>query len=139
MKLLGVSHGIRGFVLPLGATINMDGTAIFQSVAAVFVAGLYGLELNLFQLAVIVAVVTVASVGTAGIPAAGTVMLGMVLQSIGLPLDGIALVMGIEVILDMARSMVNVMGDAVCAVAVSGKNRGPIDPHFAEHRHLHFK
>jgi len=128
LKLLGVSHSIRGFVLPLGATINMDGTAIFQSVSAVFVAGLYGLELDLLQQIVVVLVVTVASVGTAGIPAAGTVMLGMVLQSIGLPLEGIALVMGIEVVLDMGRSLVNTLGDAVCALAVSGHDRGPVDP-----------
>lgn len=117
---LGVSKRISSFVLPLGATINMDGTAIYQGVSVVFIAQFYGLDLSLFQLLTVVLTTVLASIGTAGVPGAGLIMLTMVLTSIGLPLEGIALIAGIDRILDMMRTTVNIVGDASAAVVVAG-------------------
>ena len=123
---LGARREVASFVLPLGATINMDGTAIYQGVCAVFIASCYGIELGLAEMATIVLTATLASIGTAGVPGAGMVMLAMVLQSVNIPVEGIALVAGIDRIFDMGRTTVNITGDAACAVIVSkledGKN-----------------
>ena len=116
---LGAKRDIASFVLPLGATINMDGTAIYQGVCAVFIASCYGIELTLPQMLTIVLTATLASIGTAGVPGSGMVMLAMVLQSVGLPVEGIALVAGIDRIFDMGRTVVNITGDAACTVIVS--------------------
>jgi len=118
-KNLGVPGQISSFALPLGATINMDGTALYQGVSTVFIAQVYGLGLNPMQQLTIVLTAVLASIGTAGTPAAGVITLAIVLKSIGVPLEGIALIMGVERILDMCRSMVNVTGDASCAVVVA--------------------
>lgn len=116
---LGASHPVRSFVLPLGATINMDGTAIYQGVCALFIANAYGIDLTLAQQLTIVLTCTLASIGTAGVPGAGTIMLSMVLSSVGLPVEGVSLVWGVDRVLDMARTTVNVMGDIACSVVVS--------------------
>ena len=116
---LGASKEVASFVLPLGATINMDGTAIYQGVCAIFIASCYGINLTLPQMITIVLTATLASVGTAGVPGAGMVMLAMVLASVGLPVDGIALVAGVDRIFDMGRTTLNITGDASCAVIVS--------------------
>jgi len=118
-KNLGVPGQIASFALPLGATINMDGTALYQGVSTVFIAQVYGLSLNPMQQLTIVLTAVLASIGTAGTPAAGVITLAIVLKSIGVPLEGIALIMGVERILDMCRSVVNVTGDASCAVVVA--------------------
>ena len=118
----GVSEGVSAFVLPLGATINMDGTALYQGVCALFVAQAFNVPLTLSMQLGIVLTATLASVGTAGVPGAGLIMLTMVLTSVGLPIEGIALVAGIDVILDAARTCLNVMGDtAVCAVVAASE------------------
>ncbi|MEG2019963.1 MAG: cation:dicarboxylase symporter family transporter, partial [Synergistaceae bacterium] len=111
------------FVLPLGATINMDGTAIYQGVCALFVAQAFGIELGLTAQIGILITATLASIGTAGVPGAGLIMLSMVLSSAGLPLEGIGLVAGIDVVLDMARTCANVTGD-MCVAAVVAKTEG---------------
>lgn len=116
---MGVSKPIASFVLPLGATINMDGTAIYQGVCALFIAQVYGIDLSIQQQIVIVLTTTLASVGTAGVPGAGVIMLTMVLQSVGLPIEGIALVAGIDRIFDMIRTAVNILGDITCSVVVA--------------------
>jgi len=107
----GVRKEVAGFVLPLGATINMDGTALYESVAAVFIANVYGVELSLPELLTIFLTATLASVGAAAIPGAGLVMLTLVLSSVGLPLEGVALVVAVDRLLDMLRTAVNVWGD----------------------------
>lgn len=116
---LGVSEKISSFVLPLGATINMDGTALYQGVCALFLAQVYGIDLTMGQMMTIILTATLGSIGTAGVPGAGFIMLTLVLQSVGLPLEGLALIAGIDRILDMARTSVNVVGDASCAVVVA--------------------
>ena len=116
---LGAKKEIASFVIPLGATINMDGTAIYQGVCAVFIAACFGIDLNLSQMITIVLTATLASIGTAGVPGSGMVMLAMVLQSVGLPVEGIALVAGVDRIFDMGRTVVNITGDASCAIVVS--------------------
>ena len=116
---LGTSREIASFILPLGATINMDGTAIYQGVCAIFIASCYGIHLTLPQMLIIIFTATLASIGTAGVPGAGMVMLAMVLTSVGLPVDGIALVAGVDRIFDMGRTTVNITGDASCCVIVS--------------------
>jgi len=118
-KNLGVPTQIASFALPLGATINMDGTALYQGVSAVFIAQFYGMGLTVPQQLTIVLTAVLASIGTAGTPMAGVITLAIVLKSIGVPLEGIALIMGVERILDMCRSVVNVTGDASCAVVVA--------------------
>ncbi|MEG2204971.1 MAG: dicarboxylate/amino acid:cation symporter, partial [Oscillospiraceae bacterium] len=115
----GVPMRIRAFVLPLGATVNMDGTAAFQGICALFIANAFGMPLSLGGQLQVVLAATLASIGTAGVPGAGTVMLGMVLQQVGLPVEGIALILGVDRILDMVRTMINITGDAACAIVVS--------------------
>ena len=115
---LGADKEISSFVLPLGATINMDGTAIYQGVCAIFIAQIFGIDLGINQQIMIILTATLASIGTAGVPGSGVIMLTMVLQSVGLPLEGIALVTGIDRILDMARTTVNITGDAACTMCV---------------------
>ena len=116
---LGVSPTISSFVQPLGATINMDGTALYQGVCALFVAQAYGIPLGFGAQLTILLTALLASIGTAGVPGAGLVMLTMVLTSVGLPLEGVALIAGVDRILDMARTSCNVTGDAACAVVVA--------------------
>ena len=118
VEKMGVSKEVSSFVLPLGATINMDGTAIYQGVCAIFIASCYGIQLTLPQMLTIILTATLASIGTAGVPGAGMVMLAMVLTSVGLPVDGIALVAGVDRIFDMGRTVVNITGDASCCVVV---------------------
>ena len=118
-KKMGVSKQISSFTIPLGATVNMDGTSIMQGVAVVFIAQVYGINLSPADLATVVVTATLASIGTAGIPSVGLVTLSMVLVSVGLPVEGIALIMGIDRILDMMRTAVNITGDAVCTTIVA--------------------
>lgn len=118
-KNLKVPKSISSFVQPLGATINMDGTAIMQGVATVFIAQVYDVELTLTALVIIVLTAVLASIGTAGVPGVGLIMLAMVLSSVNLPVEGIALIIGIDRLLDMARTAVNITGDAACAVIVA--------------------
>ncbi len=120
---LGADKEVTSFVLPLGATINMDGTAIYQGVCAVFIASCYGINLTFTQMLTIVLTATLSSIGTAGVPGAGMVMLAMVLESVGLPVEGIALVAGVDRIFDMGRTTVNITGDASCAIIVSELQR----------------
>ena len=120
---MGASREIASFVLPLGATINMDGTAIYQGVCAIFIAACYGINLTFPQMLTIVLTATLASIGTAGVPGSGMVMLAMVLTSVGLPVDGIALVAGVDRIFDMGRTVVNITGDASCTMIVSNLER----------------
>ena len=116
---LGADKDISSFVLPLGATINMDGTAIYQGVCAIFIASCFGISLTFGQMLTIVLTATLASIGTAGVPGAGMVMLAMVLQSVKLPVEGIALVAGVDRIFDMGRTTVNIVGDASCSIIVT--------------------
>ena len=120
-RAMGVPEEIASFVLPLGATINMNGTVIYHGVSAVFIAASYGVDLTGGQIVSIIVTSTLASVGTAGVPGAGVVMLAMVLASAGLPLDGIALVAGVDRIFDMGRTVVNISGDAAAAVVLAGR------------------
>jgi Na+/H+-dicarboxylate symporter len=122
-KNLGVSQGVAGFVLPVGATINMDGTAIYQGVLALFIAQAFGVDLNAGQYLMIILTATLASIGTAGVPGAGLIMLGLVLTSVGLPLEGVALIAGIDRILDMARTTVNVAGDLMTTTLVGSSEQ----------------
>ncbi|MBR1760656.1 MAG: dicarboxylate/amino acid:cation symporter [Schwartzia sp.] len=125
---LGVSREVTSFVLPLGATINMDGTALYMGVCSLFIANVFGIELTGGQMMMIVFTGTLASIGTAGVPGAGLIMLAMVLQSVGLPIEGLALVAGIDRVLDMFRTCLNITGDGAVAVAIdySEKQRGDI-------------
>ena len=123
---LGVSSKISSFTVPLGATINMDGTSIMQGVAVVFIADAYGIEITMGMLATVIATATLASIGTAGVPGVGLITLAMVLTSVGLPTEGVALIMGIDRIIDMLRTAVNVTGDAVCTTIVA-KQAGMVD------------
>lgn len=118
-KNLGVNEEVSSFVLPVGATINMDGTSLYQAVAAVFIAQALGLDLTIAQQLTIVLTATLASIGTAGVPGAGIIMLVIVLQAIQVPVEGIALILGVDRILDMLRTAVNVTGDAAVSVAVA--------------------
>lgn len=120
---MGAEPEISSFVLPLGATINMDGTAIYQAVCAVFIACCYGIDLTLGQMAMIVLTATLASVGTAGVSGAGMIMLSMVLMSVGLPVEGIAIIAGVDKLFDMGRTTLNITGDATAAMWVSKVER----------------
>ena len=120
---MGVENDISSFVLPLGATINMDGTAIYQAVCAVFIACCYGVDLTLGQMAMIVLTGTLASIGTAGVPGAGLIMLAMVLQSVNLPMEGLALVAGIDRVLDMFRTCLNITGDGAVAIVMDQEEK----------------
>lgn len=123
---LGINKEIAAFTIPLGATINMDGTAIMQGVATLFVAQVYGIELTFGMMLTVVLTATLASIGTAGVPGAGAIMLTLVLQSIGLPLEGIGLIMGVDRLVDMARTAINVTGDAVCT-SIIAKQEGELN------------
>lgn len=120
---IGVSRKVSSFTIPLGATINMDGTSIMQGVAVVFAAQAYGIELGIKGYITVIATATLASIGTAGIPSVGLVTLSMVFTSVGLPVEAIALIMGIDRILDMLRTAVNITGDAVCTTIVAYQNK----------------
>lgn len=120
---MGVSKKISSFTVPLGATINMDGTAIMQGVAVVFVAQAFGITLTPADYLTVIATATIASVGTAGIPSVGLVTLSMVFASVGLPVEGIGIIMGIDRVLDMARTAVNITGDAVCTTIIASQNK----------------
>ncbi len=117
---IGVSNGVTSFVLPLGATMHMDGTAIYQAVCATFIANACGVDLTLAQQLTIVLTAVFASVGTAGVPGSGFIMLTMVLNSVGLPIEAASLIAGIDRVLDMARTTVNVLGDSAVAIAIAG-------------------
>lgn len=123
-RRMGVKNGIASFTIPLGSTINMDGTAIMQGVATVFIAQAFGVDLALNDYLMVIVTATLASIGTAGVPGVGLIMLAMVLQQVGLPLEGIALIMGVDRLLDMIRTAVNITGDSVvtCIVAKSENN-----------------
>lgn len=123
---IGVSRKISSFTIPLGATINMDGTSIMQGVAVVFAAQAYGIHLGVGGYLTVIATATLASIGTAGIPSVGLVTLSMVFSAVGLPVEAIALIMGIDRILDMLRTAVNITGDAVCTTIVAHQN-GDLD------------
>ncbi len=124
---LGISENISSFVLPLGATINMDGTALYQGVAAVFIAQVYGIGLGFTDQLTIVLMATLASIGAAGVPGIGIITLAMVLETIGVPLEGIALILGVDRLLDMCRTVVNITGDSSCALIV-GKSENELRP-----------
>ena len=118
-KKIGVNKKISSFTIPLGATINMDGTAIMQGVAVIFVAQAFNIGLDFVDYLTVIATATLASIGTAGVPGVGLITLSMVFNSVGLPVEGIALIMGIDRILDMTRTAVNITGDAVCTTIVA--------------------
>ncbi|MEM0998331.1 MAG: cation:dicarboxylase symporter family transporter [Bacteroidota bacterium] len=122
-KNLNVSNEVSSFVLPLGATINMDGTALYQGVAAIFIAQVYGIDLSFTSQLIMVLTATLASVGAAGVPGAGMITLAVVLGTAGIPIEGIALIFGLDRILDMFRTMINIIGDITCA-AVLAKSEG---------------
>ena len=119
LEEMGVDRKISSFTIPLGATVNMDGTAIMQGVAVIFISNAYGITLSPTDFLTVILTSTIASVGTAGIPSVGLVTLSMVLESVGLPVEGIAIIMGIDRILDMARTTVNLSGDAVGTIIVA--------------------
>ena len=125
-KKAGVSKKISSFTIPLGATINMDGTSIMQGVAVVFAAQAFGIHLTPMDYVTVIGTATLASVGTAGVPSVGLVTLTMVFNSVGLPVEAIGLIMGIDRILDMTRTAVNITGDAVCTTIVAHQN-GALD------------
>ena len=118
-KRLGVDNSTASFVVPFGATINMDGTAIMQGVATVFIANVYGIDLGLMGYLTVIGMAVLASIGTAGVPGVGLIMLAMVLNQVGLPVEGIALIMGVDRLLDMMRTAVNVTGDAAITTIVA--------------------
>ena len=116
---LGVDQSVASFTIPLGATINMDGTAIMQGVATVFISQVYGVDLTTTDFLTVILTATLASIGTAGVPGVGLIMLAMVLQQVGLPVEGIALIIGVDRLLDMVRTSVNVCGDSMIACLIS--------------------
>ena len=120
---LNVKKRIASFTVPLGATINMDGTAIMQGVASVFIANLYGIDLQLSDFITIILTATLASVGTAGVPGVGIIMLSMVLNQVGLPLEGVAIIMGVDRFLDMLRTSVNITGDSAISVIINNTEK----------------
>ncbi len=123
---LGVDNSVASFTVPFGATINMDGTAIMQGVATIFIANIYGVELGITQYLTVILMAILASIGTAGVPGVGLIMLSMVFAQVGLPVEGIALILAVDRILDMARTVVNVTGDAVTTLIVA-KSEGKLD------------
>jgi len=123
---LGANNRVAAFTVPLGATINMDGTAIMQGVATAFIAQLYGVDLTLMQLVTVVGMAALASIGTAGVPSAGMIMLASVLTQVGLPVEGIAIVLSVDRLLDMARTLVNVSGD-VAVTCIVARSEGQLD------------
>lgn len=125
-KKMGVKNSIASFTVPLGATINMDGTAIMQGVATVFIAQVFNVDLSLTDFLMVIITATLASIGTAGVPGVGLIMLAMVLDQVGLPVEGIALIIGVDRLLDMTRTAVNVTGDSMVTVIV-GKSENQFD------------
>ncbi|MBU0655057.1 MAG: dicarboxylate/amino acid:cation symporter [Gammaproteobacteria bacterium] len=123
---LGVNNSVASFTVPFGATINMDGTAMMQGVATVFIANIYGVELGMSGYLTVIAMAVLASIGTAGVPGVGLVMLSMVFAQVGLPIEGIGLILGVDRLLDMMRTAVNVSGDAVVSTIVA-KSEGKLD------------
>lgn len=125
-RRMGADNKVASFTIPLGATINMDGTAMMQGVATVFIAQAFNIDLSLSDYLTVIMTATLASIGTAGVPGVGLVMLAMVLNQVGLPLEGIALIMGVDRLLDMIRTAVNITGD--CAVTcIVAKSEGALD------------
>lgn len=124
---LGVSKSISSFSIPFGATINMDGTAIMQGVAVVFISQVYGIQLGVTEFLTVIMTATLASIGTAGVPGVGLITLSMVLTQVGLPVEGIALIFGVDRLLDMSRTAVNISGDAIVSIIVA-KSEGEFDP-----------
>lgn len=116
---LGIRNRVASFTIPLGATINMDGTSIMQGVATVFIAQIYGMDLSVSQYLMVILTATLASVGTAGVPGVGTIMLAMVLQQVNLPVDGISLILGVDRLLDMTRTAVNITGDCMASTLIA--------------------
>lgn len=125
-KRLGVDNSVASFTVPFGATINMDGTAIMQGVATVFIANIYGVELGISGYLTVILMSVLASIGTAGVPGVGLIMLSMVFSQVGLPIEGIGLILGVDRLLDMVRTAVNVSGDAVVSTVVA-KSEGKLD------------
>ncbi|MCB1529089.1 MAG: dicarboxylate/amino acid:cation symporter [Hyphomicrobiaceae bacterium] len=123
---IGVDNSVASFTVPFGATINMDGTAIMQGVATVFLANVYGVSLGLTGYITVILMAVLASIGTAGVPGVGLVMLTMVLGQVGLPIEGIALILGVDRLMDMLRTAVNISGDAVVSTIVA-KSEGKVD------------
>jgi len=118
-RRMGVHNSVAGFTVPLGATINMDGTAIMQGVATVFIAQVYGVDLSMMAFLTVIITATLASIGTAAVPGVGLITLAMVLGQVGLPVEGIALIIGVDRLLDMVRTAVNVTGDSVVSLVVA--------------------
>jgi Na+/H+-dicarboxylate symporter len=133
-KEAGISNSVSGFVLPIGATMNMDGTALYQTVAAVFIANAFGIELTIGQQVLIAVTAVLASIGTAGVPGAGLIMLMTVLGSVGLPMQGIALIAGVDRILDMARTAVNVVDDLTATAMVASTEGETLAPDLYRHK-----
>jgi Na+/H+-dicarboxylate symporter len=133
-KRVGVSNKISSFTVPLGATINMDGTAIMQGIATGFIAQFYGIDLSISQYLMVVVMVIMASIGTAGVPSVGLVLLAGVLAQVGLPEEGIALILGVDRLLDMIRTVVNITGDATVTTIVA-KSEGELDETIFNDRH----
>ena len=125
-KKLGVDKAVASFTVPLGATINMDGTAIMQGVATVFIASVYQVDLSLADYLTVILTATMASIGTAGVPGVGLIMLAMVLTQVGLPVEGIALIIGIDRLLDMMRTAVNITGDSMVSI-ITAKSEKSFD------------
>ncbi len=123
---IGADNSIASFTIPFGATINMDGTAIMQGVATVFIANVYGIDLSMTDYLVVIGMAVLASIGTAGVPGVGLIMLAMVFTQVGLPVEGIALIIGVDRLLDMARTAVNVTGDNA-VTAIVAKSEGKLD------------
>jgi Na+/H+-dicarboxylate symporter len=132
---LGVSKNITSFVLPLGSTVNMNGAAIFQGMAVMFVAQAYGIELDWISMLTVVVTATLSAVGAAGIPGSGFIMLSVVFASVGLPIEGLALLAGIDRIREMGSTVLNILGDAVCAVYIA-KQEGELDERQYYHEEL---
>ncbi|MBT8103265.1 MAG: dicarboxylate/amino acid:cation symporter [Gammaproteobacteria bacterium] len=141
-KRLGVDNPTASFIVPFGATINMDGTAIMQGVATIFIANVYGVDLGISGYLTVIGMAVLASIGTAGVPGVGLIMLAMVFNQVGLPVEGIALIMGVDRLLDMMRTAVNVTGDAAITTIVA-KSEGSLDeaifydPHAGDVEEIH--
>lgn len=125
-KRMGVNNSVASFTVPFGATINMDGTAIMQGTATIFIANLYGIDLGITEYLTVILMSVLASVGTAGVPGVGLIMLSMVFAQVGLPIEGIGLILGVDRLLDMLRTAVNVGGDAAVTTIVA-KSEGKMD------------
>lgn len=123
---MGADNSVASFTVPFGATINMDGTAIMQGVATVFLANVYGIDLGIGGYITVIAMAVLASIGTAGVPGVGLVMLTMVLGQVGLPIEGIAIILGVDRLMDMIRTAVNITGDAVVSTVVA-KSENKLD------------